>query len=755
MKTTKRTVIYFPLFLTGLIGLVLAYPSHAYCQDASVGVRPAGMGEAFTAVADDANTMLFNPAGLARISDPEFTGMYSDLYTNLNARLYTGQRDQLGYNFVGLAIPMSESAGTLGASWTHFYSVFYKENTFTLSYGRQIASGHVLDLGVNLKAMQWLIEANDFSADPTLFPERQKLGFTADAGVLFTPFSGMTLGAGVDNLIPAAMNLSGGRNVPMVLRGGAAFSHRWTDSAVNSILLALEWHQRGEIATPKGGLELWMLGQAVGLRVGGSEDQFTAGLSLRYRPLASPFDLELDYAYANPFKVLDTLGSHRVGLTFRWRTVTEEELAAARAPKPTPEPTPEPTPPPAAFTAEDCYREALKAYHLNDWETSRMWWKRLLELEPDNLVAKRYLEEIERRLSAERAGVTPAGAAERAAVRWAPEPGRLNLRLSDVSPQYPPATEALADEAAVYAGLAERAERSGRLGEALEAWTTVLAVDPQRPGTAERMQALEARLRSRTREAFSVAVRDFNAKAYLEALRQFRAIVRAVPDHRQARFYLEKIKDILANRLDSNYRKAVQLYEERDWAKAQQAFLLVSEVSPTYRACREYLEAISDRLRAVRNAPRIVRQARTSLRRTAVRDAVQALTPMMRSRAQNAASAALFEEAVVRQARALQTYESALQSFQQKDFVTAIERCRASLNIDRQSLAGPLMAEAYLQQGILEYRANRLPEAVASWEQVRTVQPDHPMVGVYLQRARNKMEFYRKQFGEDYFRPKP
>lgn len=755
MVTMKRTVIYFSLLLTALLGLLQVHLSHAYFQDAAVGVRPAGMGEAFTAVADDANTMLFNPAGLARISGLEFTGMYSDLYTNLNARLYTGQRDQLGYNFVGLAIPLSESVGTLGASWTHFYSVFYKENTFTLSYGRQIAADHILDLGVNLKALQWLVEANDHSTDPTLYPERQKLGYTADAGVLFRPFSGMTLGAGVDNLIPIAMNLSGGRNVPMVLRGGAAFSHHWTDSAVNSILLALEWHQRGEIATPKAGLELWMLGQAVGLRAGGSQDQFTAGLSLRYRPLASPFDLELDYAYANPFKVLDTLGSHRVGLTFRWRTVSDEELAAARAPRPTPEPTPEPTPPPAAFTAEDCYREALKAYHLNDWETSRMWWQRLLELEPDNLVAKQYLAEIERRLGAERAGVTPAGAAERAAVRWAPEPGRLNLRLSDVSPQYPPATEVLADEAATYTALAERAEQAGRLGEALEAWATVLAIDPQRPGTAERIQALEDRLRSRTREAFSMAVRDFNAKAYLEALRQFRAIVRAVPDQGQARFYLEKIKDILAQRLDSNYREATRLYEQRDWAKARQAFLLVSEVSPTYRACREYLAAITDRLRAGQGAQGVVQKARTSLRRSAIGEAVQALTPMVRSRAQNEASAALFEEAVARQARALQTYESALQSFQQKDYTTAIDRCRASLNIDRQSLAGPLMAEAYLQQGILEYRANRLPEAVAAWEQVRTVQPDHPMVGLYLQRARNKMEFYRKQFGDDYFQPKP
>jgi tetratricopeptide (TPR) repeat protein len=752
---TSRAVILRLLLLGVLAGPALERTGQAYFQDAAVGVRPAGMGEAFTAVADDANAMLFNPAGLARISDPEFTGMYSDLYTNLNARLYTGQTDKLGYNYIGLAVPGSEAFGTVGASWTHFYSIFYKENTFTLSYGRQIAADHVLDVGINLKALQWLVEANDYSMDTSLFPERQKLGFTADAGVLFTPFSGMTLGAGVDNLVPVAMNLSGGRTVPMVLRGGASFSQHWADSAVNSLRLALEWHQRGEIATPKGGLELWMFGQAVGLRVGGNQDQATAGLSLRYRTLGSPLDLELDYAYAYPFKILDTLGSHRVGLTFRWRNVTPEELAAARAPKPTPEPTPEPTPPPVAFTAEDCYREALKAYHLNDWETSRQWWQRLLELEPDNRTARRYLTEIEARLGAERAGVTPAGAAERAAVRWAPEPGRLNLRLADVSAQYAPAAEVPADEAAAYTALAERAERSGRLGEALEAWTTVLALDPQRAGAAERMQAVDDRLRADIQQAFGVAVRDFNGKAYLEALRQFRAIVKTVPGHRQARFYLEKIQDILANRLDTNYRVATRLFEQRDWVKARRAFLLVSEVSPTYRASREYLAAIADRLKTIQSSPGAVQRARASLQRSALGDALQTLTPMMRSRAQNAAAAALFDELVARQAQAVQAYEGALESFQQKDFAAAIEKCRSSLDLDRQSLAGPLLGEAYLQQGILEYRQNRLPEAVAAWEQVLAVQPDHPMVKIYLQRAHNKMEYYRQQFGPDYFKPKP
>mgnify|MGYP001259938250 CR=1 FL=1 len=44
------------------------------------GTRPLGMGGAFVAVADDANTINWNPAGLPGLRRTEFTSTYSDLY---------------------------------------------------------------------------------------------------------------------------------------------------------------------------------------------------------------------------------------------------------------------------------------------------------------------------------------------------------------------------------------------------------------------------------------------------------------------------------------------------------------------------------------------------------------------------------------------------------------------------------------------------------------------------------------------------
>ena len=72
----KKLTFYFIIFSSIL-----------FSQDQLfVGTRPLGMGGAFTAVADDGNTITWNPAGLPRLRRKEFTSSYADLYACL---LYT------------------------------------------------------------------------------------------------------------------------------------------------------------------------------------------------------------------------------------------------------------------------------------------------------------------------------------------------------------------------------------------------------------------------------------------------------------------------------------------------------------------------------------------------------------------------------------------------------------------------------------------------------------------------------------------
>ncbi|MDI6738982.1 MAG: hypothetical protein QME74_01285, partial [Candidatus Edwardsbacteria bacterium] len=43
------------------------------------GARPAGLGDAFSSLADDANAVYWNPAGLVQVKSPEVTWMHSDM----------------------------------------------------------------------------------------------------------------------------------------------------------------------------------------------------------------------------------------------------------------------------------------------------------------------------------------------------------------------------------------------------------------------------------------------------------------------------------------------------------------------------------------------------------------------------------------------------------------------------------------------------------------------------------------------------
>lgn len=90
-----------------LAALFLAGPATAWAGSAEAGTsgaaflaiapgaRPAAMGEAFSAVADDAHAVFYNPAGLARLGKIEATGMHEARFQGIR------------YEFVALALPLA------------------------------------------------------------------------------------------------------------------------------------------------------------------------------------------------------------------------------------------------------------------------------------------------------------------------------------------------------------------------------------------------------------------------------------------------------------------------------------------------------------------------------------------------------------------------------------------------------------------------------------------------------------------------
>jgi outer membrane protein OmpA-like peptidoglycan-associated protein len=317
----KKTFSFYQLAGLALtVTIMLVKPCLAGFQEGMGGVRPAGMGQAFVSIADDANTVLFNPAGFTRIAVPELTGMYSDLYSNLSPGLYNGRTDRLGYNFVSLAMPVSESIGAFGAAWSQFTSTVYQENTFTLSYARVLEPVTRLAAGLNLKLLQWGVESNQFTDDPGLFPavDRSKLGFTLDAGILVALLPDLQIGLGLNNILLMNMALVGEEIVPLMVRLGAAYQLPLKLESLDALRTTLELNYRQEEINYMLGAEAWFFNRHFALRSGFNLDEFTAGLSFSPIWTESALGLCLDYAFSYPFAITGTYGSHRLGVTIQW-----------------------------------------------------------------------------------------------------------------------------------------------------------------------------------------------------------------------------------------------------------------------------------------------------------------------------------------------------------------------------------------------------------------------------------------------------
>jgi hypothetical protein len=138
----------FIIGVAGIIFILLGFVSVSFSAEIDAasylrmgaGARSLGMGGAFTAVADDATSIVLNPAGLSNING------------DLSLTVYTAKMDfERKHNFLGITKNL-KSAGTIGFAWTNagvdnipYYDDTGKEDTgkrfnfsdhaFALSYG--------------------------------------------------------------------------------------------------------------------------------------------------------------------------------------------------------------------------------------------------------------------------------------------------------------------------------------------------------------------------------------------------------------------------------------------------------------------------------------------------------------------------------------------------------------------------------------------------------------------------------------------
>ncbi|MCD4814487.1 OmpA family protein [bacterium] len=313
---------------------LLAKSGAAYFLDYNIGVRPTGLGGAFVAVADDANTMNWNPAGLAIADRYEVTTMFAGLFAGFEGRLYTGARDQLGYNYVAVMIPVDPTIGYFGASWAHLNSYFYFENTFNVGYARTLNLwNQSIHLGTTLKILNWSSEATDYA------PAFSKTGFTADFGVLYPLPKKFVVGLNLENFIPTDVGVTIYEEVPRNFRIGLSWQQdlQPLNAVIENVLLSVEVVNRSYMQnknTVRFGVESWFFDGLAAARTGVNSQEFTFSLSGCYIfEQLNNTQLQLDYSFSLPFYIQKTFGSHRLSLTASWEKLGSGKEKADRAEK--------------------------------------------------------------------------------------------------------------------------------------------------------------------------------------------------------------------------------------------------------------------------------------------------------------------------------------------------------------------------------------------------------------------------------------
>lgn len=280
------------------------------------GARPAAMGDAFTAAADDVDALYWNPAGLNQIKRLQQTFGHNNWLDGLNAEhaAFALRRDPK--SVIGAGVGFLSYGDIERGNKFGFTEGFYSASDMSLlfSYARQLKPR--LAVGGTFKIIRERIESDTAQS------------FALDAGAQYDYSPKLKLGATLKNLGTGLTLSKTSGSLPMALRAGAAYQYRKDLLLTSDVSLAfddaLSLHFGGEYLYPT-----MVKGVRLALRAGFKTSSLgylgaLSGLSLGFG--LEKGGLGLDYALS-PYG--DFGMAHRLSLKIKF-----DALAAAPAPIP-------------------------------------------------------------------------------------------------------------------------------------------------------------------------------------------------------------------------------------------------------------------------------------------------------------------------------------------------------------------------------------------------------------------------------------
>ena len=310
------------LFLV-LIGVgVAGFPPQTYAafEDGFIGARAFAMGGAFTAIGEESDGLLVNPASIANLRlQPESRRSAQQLSATM-ARLHVGLSDEtsITQNLISYAYSRP-TRGALGILWKRLnVGELYSENYLLLGLSKSYYFGakekRRISLGGAVKLLNW-DTAPTIGADGAVvedLPGRSRLAL--DVGMIFRPSPNIPIALSLQNLntpnITSTNSISTENLLLQVMLGIGIVAKNSTwgmdlvfrESEVD-VKVGIEYRFYDESLILRGGFRLENLAWGTNLTLGGG-----------YRPFKN---LRIDYGFLFPIGgIRDTSGSHRFSIVY-------------------------------------------------------------------------------------------------------------------------------------------------------------------------------------------------------------------------------------------------------------------------------------------------------------------------------------------------------------------------------------------------------------------------------------------------------